>query len=263
MKRTSTTVGIVGYGTVGQATALLFKDVAIYDPPKGHTDVAALARCSVSFVCVPTPTLSNGRCDLSFVYDSVSQVAPILSDKQVLAIRSAVPPGTVRQLQESFSNTHFASNPEFLRAHRLEEDALRPSRVVIGADTVYSRQVLLRLYNSRLGRRAAYVVTDSVTAEFIKYAANCFLATKITYALEIRKAARRIGAHYDDVVRAVGLDPRIGPGDEWFLDGLNDECLPKDLEAFIFLLRSWRTDRRLLETVRQLKSEPLPVRAAK
>jgi UDP-glucose 6-dehydrogenase len=90
--------------------------------------------------------------------------------------------------------------------------------VVIGADTVYSRQVLLSLYNSRLGRRAAYVVTDSVTAEFIKYAANCFLATKITYAQEIRKAARRIGAHYDDVVRAVGMDPRIGPGDEWFLD---------------------------------------------
>ncbi len=256
-------IGIIGYGNVGQATALLFEDVSVYDPPKGHTDVSALARCPVSFVCVPTPTSIDGRSDLSFVHDAVSQVAPILSVKQVLVIRSTVPPGTVRQFQEAFPNTHFASNPEFLRAHCSEEDALRPSRVVIGADTVYSRQVLLKLYHSRLGRRAAYVVTDSVTAEFIKYAANCFLATKITYAQEIRTAARRIGAHYDDVVRAIGLDPRIGPGDEWFLDGLNDECLPKDLEAFISLLRSWRTDRRLLETVRQLKDEPLPVRATR
>ena len=257
MNKTSTTVGIVGHGTVGQATALLFKDVAVYDPQKGHTDVAALARCPVSFVCVPTPTLGNGRCDLSFVYEAASQVAPILSDKQVLVIRSTVPPGTVRQLEESFPNTHFASNPEFLRAHRIAEDALRPPRVVIGADIVYSRQMLLKTYHSRLGRRASYVVTDSVTAEFIKYAANCFLATKITYAQEIRKAARGIGAHHEDVVRAVGLDPRIGPGDEWFLDGLTDECLPKDLEAFVSLLRGWRADSRLLETVRQLKDERL------
>ncbi len=263
MKRTSSTVGIVGYGTVGKATALLFEDVAIYDPPKGHTDLSALARCTVSFVCVPTPTSTNGRCDLSFVYDAVSRVAPILSNNHVLVIRSTVPPGTVRQLQEGHPNTHLTSNPEFLRAHRLEEDALHPSRVVIGADTVYSRQRLLKLYHSRLGHGVPYVITDSVTAEFIKYAANCFLATKITYAMEIRKAALRIGVHYDDVVRAVGLDPRIGPGDEWFLDGLNDECLLKDLEAFISLLRSWRTNRRLLETVRQLKGEPLPVRAAR
>ncbi|MFB3052885.1 MAG: hypothetical protein ACE1ZT_03355 [Dehalococcoidia bacterium] len=256
MKNTLTT-GIVGNGTVGQATALLFEDVAIYDPPKGHPDLSALARCAVSFVCVPTPTSTNGRCDLSFVYDAVSQVAPILSNNHVLVIRSTVPPGTVRQLQEDYPNTHLASNPEFLRAHRLEEDALRPSRVVIGADSVYSRQVLLKLYHSRLGRGVPYVITDSVTAEFIKYVANSFLATKVTYAQEIRKATQHIGTHYEDVVRAVGLDPRIGPGDEWFLDSLNDECLPKDLEAFVSVLRSWRTDSRLLETVHDLKDDPL------
>ncbi len=263
MKKTSTTVGIVGHGTVGQATALLFKDVAVYDPPKGHTDVSVLARCPVSFVCVPTPTLPDGRCDLSSVYDAVSQVAPTLSDKQLLAIRSTVPPGTIRQLQEAYPNTPFASHPEFMRAHRLSDDTLRPSRVVIGADTVYTRQMLLKTYHSRLGRRVSYVVTDSVTAEFIKYAANCFLATKITYAQELRKAARRIGAHYDEVVRAVSLDPRIGGGDEWFLDRLDDHCLPKDLEAFVSLLRGWRTDRRLLETIRHLKDEALSVSAAK
>ncbi len=290
MKNTLTT-GIVGYGTVGQATALLFEDVAIYDPPKGHTDLSALAGCPVSFVCVPTPTLTDGRCDLSFVYDAVSRVAPILSNKQILAIRSTVPPGTVRQLQEEFPNTHIASNPEFQRADHLEEGSLRPSRVVIGADTeicslcsrslshhlqpsrvvigadtTYSQQLLLEAYRSCLKDHVPYLVTDSVTAEFIKYAANCFLATKITYAQEIRKAASRIGAHYGDVVRAVGLDPRIGPGDEWFLDRLDDHCLPKDLEAFTSLLRSWRTDSRLLETVRDLKDEPLrgrPVAARK
>ncbi|KKL72720.1 hypothetical protein LCGC14_2082100 [marine sediment metagenome] len=262
MKNSSSTIGIIGYGTVGQATALVFKRVAIYDPPKGHTDVSALARCPVSFVCVPTPTLTDGQCDLSSVYAAVSQAAPVLSDKQVLAIRSTVPPGTVRRLQEAFPDTHFASNPEFMRAHRLPEDSLRPSRVVIGTDTVYSRQLLLKVYHSRLGRRLPYVITDSVTAEFIKYVANCLLATKIRYAMEIRKAANRIGAHYEDVVRAAGLDPRIGPGDEWFLDALDDHCLPKDLEAFVSLLRTWRTDSRLLETVLQLKDESLADHAA-
>lgn len=262
MKSKPSTIGIVGYGTVGQATARLFGQVAIYGPSKGYTDVSAVAGCPVCFVCVPTPTLSDGRCDLSSVDAAVSEVAPVLSDRHVVAIRSTVPPGTVRQLQEAFADIHFASNPEFLRAHRLEEDSLRPSRVVIGADTVYSRQLLLKVYHSCLGRRVPYIVTDSVTAELIKYVANCFLATKIRYAQEVRKAAHHIGARYEDVVRAAALDPRIGPGDEWFLDGLNDECLPKDLEAFVSLLRHWRTDRRLLETVLQIKREPLARRAA-
>lgn len=250
-------VGIVGYGTVGRATALLFEDVVIYDPPKGHTDASALGRCPVSFVCVPTPTLPSGRCDLGYVYAAVSEVAYALSPDHVVAVRSTVPPGTVRRLQEAFPNAHFASNPEFVRGHRLTDDALSPSRVVIGADTVYSRQLLLKVYHSRLGRRVPYVVTDSVSAEFIKYVANCFLATKISYAREVRRAAERIGAHYEDVVRAVGLDPRIGAGDEWFLQSLDDECLPKDLEAFVALLRDWRTDGRLLEAVLQLKHRTL------
>ena len=168
-----------------------------------------------------------------------------------------MPPGTVRQLQETFPNTHFASNPEFLRADHLEEDSRHPWRVVIGADTVYSRQLLLKVYHSRLRRRVPYIITDSVTAEFIKYVANCFLATKIRYAQEIRKAAHRIGAHYEEVARAVSLDPRIGGGDEWFLEGLDDECLPKDLEAFVSFLRGLRSDRQLLETVLQLKDERL------
>ncbi len=245
-------VGIIGYGTVGQATARLFEDVAIYDPPKGYEEASAVQHCEVLFVCLPTPTTSDGRCDLKTVYRALGLIAPQLSDSQVVAVRSTVPPFTVRRLQEAFPNTHFASNPEFLRAHRLEEDSLRPRRVVIGGDSVYARQVLLRAYHSRLGRRVPYLVTDSVTAEVIKYAANCFLATKILYAREIRAVAQRIGADYDEVVRALSLDPRIGGGEEWWLTGLHDECLPKDLDAFVNLLQSWQIDTELLETVSQL-----------
>ena len=242
-------VGIVGYGTVGQATAQLFKNVAVYDPPKGYTDPSVLDKCPLLFLCVPTPSLPDGRCDLSLVYQAISQIAGHIKENQVVAVRSTVPPGTVRQLQETFAHAHFASNPEFLRADHLEEDALRPKRVVIGADIDYSQQLLLKAYRGRFKDRVPYVLTDSLTAEFIKYAANTFLATKIAFARDIRKAARRLGAHYDDAVRAVSLDPRIGGGDEWWLDGLRDECLPKDLSAFVSLLRAWRTEGRLLTTV--------------
>jgi len=242
---------------VGQATARLFKGAVIYDPPKGYRDPSVLAGCRVVFVCVPTPTLPDGRCDLSLLYGAIGDIAGHLNKDQVVAVRCTVPPGTTRQLQEAFAQAHFAANPEFVRAHRATEDALWPSRVVIGADSDYSRQMLLDIYRSRLGERASYVVTDSVTAEFIKYAANCFLATKILYGRLIRKAAQRLGADYEDVVRSLALDSRIGGGEEWWLESLQDECLPKDLTAFVNLLRRWRTERRLLETALEIKNEGL------
>lgn len=252
-------IGIIGYGTIGQATARLFEDIVVYDPPKGHDESSAVQCCEILFVCVPTPTSSDGHCDLQAVYQALGLIAPHLSDGQVVAMRSTVPPGTVRRLQEAFPNTYFVSNPEFLRAHRAEEDSLRPWRVVIGGDSVYARQVLLRAYHARLGRSVPYLVTDSVTAELIKYAANCFLATKIIYAREIRAAAQHIGADYAEMVRALSSDPRIGGGDEWWLDGLDDECLPKDLNAFVSLLRSWRMDAELLNTVSQLGRPEVPL----
>lgn len=250
-------VGIIGYGTVGQATAALFGNVVIHDPLKGYAGASNLPKCGVLFVCVPTPATPDGRCDLGMVKAAIESIAPLLSDSQVVAVRSTVPPGTVRQLQEEFPNTHFAANPEFLRAHRAQKDATHPRRVVIGADTAYARQTLLRAYYSRLKHRVPYLVTDSLTAEFIKYAANCFLATKITYAAEIRRTAERIGADYGEIVRALSLDPRIGGGDEWWLSGVLDECLPKDLEAFVNLLRGWQTDRQLLETILRIRDRDL------
>lgn len=254
MKGQCMRVGIVGYGVVGQATARLFKSAATYDPPKGYADPSVVARCRVVFVCVPTSTLPDGRCDLSLLYGAIGDIAGHLNKDQVVAVRSTVPPGTTRQLQEAFAQAHFAANPEFLRAHRATEDSLQPSRVVIGADSAYSRQTLLDIYRSRLGERVPYVLTDSVTAEFIKYAANCFLATKVLYGRPIRKAAQRLGVDYEDVVRALALDPRIGGGEEWWLEGLRDECLPKDLTAFVSLLRRWRTERRLLETLLEIEN---------
>jgi UDPglucose 6-dehydrogenase len=245
-------VGIIGYGIVGQATARLFGEYVIYDPPKGHSDASLLCDCRVIFMTVPTPTMADGRCDLSALDEAAGSVAGLLSDRQVVAVRSTVTPGTVRQLQEQFPNTHFASNPEFLRAHRASEDALRPARVVIGADSVFARQTLLGAYYSRLGRDIPYLVTDSLTAEFIKYAANCFLATKITYAAEIRRAAEAVGARYADAVKALALDPRIGDGEEWWIGQVADECLPKDLDAFVHLLGDWKSDHRLLNRVLEI-----------
>ncbi|HEY8490679.1 MAG TPA: hypothetical protein VIO14_06770 [Dehalococcoidia bacterium] len=232
-------MGVVGYGVVGQATAHLFGGAAVYDPAKGFDDPAVLADCPVIFLCVPTPTV-HGRNDLSLLHHALAALAPVLREGQVLAVRSTVLPGTMRALGARYPRLRFAANPEFLRSHRAFQDALRPYRTVVGADDPGTAEAVVRAYRARLPADTPFVVTDSVSAELIKYAANAFLATKIAYAHEVWAAAQRLGADYGAVSTALGLDPRIGAGEELVVDpddpGFSDECLPKDLAAFVTFL---------------------------
>lgn len=232
-------IGVVGYGVVGQATAYLFGGAAVYDPAKGFSDPRVLADCTVVFLCVPTPTV-HGRNDQSLLDEALAALLPVLQNGQVLALRSTVLPGTVRALQARYPFLRLTSNPEFLRAHRAFADATRPYRVVIGADDPAAAEAVAHAYRRRLPPETPFVLTDSMTAELIKYASNVYLAAKISYAHEIWEAALRLSADYEAIREAMGLDPRIGPGDELAVDpdhlGFDDECLPKDLTAFATFL---------------------------
>jgi len=139
-------VGIIGYGIIGQATASLFQDVVVYDPPRGYHDTSGLSNCELVFVCVPTPTV-NGRSDLTTLQTVLAELIPQLSD-QVVCIRSTILPGTTRNLQQRWPQIAFAYNPEFLRAHRAFEDALKPYRVVVGADTKWIRDTMAKVYKA-------------------------------------------------------------------------------------------------------------------
>lgn len=240
---TQARVGVIGYGVVGEATARLFDQPAIFDPPKGYDDPRVLMDCDIIFLAVPVPT-ELGKNDLSIVHEVLDRITPILRPDQIIAVRSTVLPGTVRALQAQYSGVRFASNPEFLRAHRAFEDARHPYRVVIGADEPEVAVRVADVYRPRLDPRVEFVLTDSRTAEMIKYAANVFLALKISYMHEIWDACRALEIDYEVVRRGLALDPRIGDGEaNEELDvrpaqlGFDDECLPKDLAAFIGFLR--------------------------
>lgn len=262
MPSTLQPVGIAGYGIVGQAVAHLFKTVAIFDPPKGWTDPSVLKRCPVTFMCVPTPTIDCCH-DLSILESTLDAIAPYLESGHILAIRSTVLPGTVRRLQQEYNGLHFASNPEFLRSHQAFLDVLNPHRVVIGADIPWVSQYLRRLYQDRLGTKVPVVVTDSVTAEVIKYASNCFLAMKISFAEELREVCHELGAEYREVAEGMALDPRIGGGEELSRDdgnrGFADECLPKDLASFTAFVQERTLSATMLEATQAVNARLLPI----
>lgn len=247
-------VGIIGYGIIGQATASLFQDVVVYDPLKGYHDTSGLSNCDLVFVCVPTPTV-NGRSDLTTLQTVLAELIPQLSD-QVVCIRSTILPGTTKNLQQRWPQTAFAYNPEFLRAHRAFEDALKPYRVVVGADAKWIRETIAKVYKASRACIPRLIITDSITAEMIKYVANCFLAMKITYANEIFDACNALGVNYEQVRQGISLDPRIGDGDELVVDpnsrGFRDECLPKDLDAFIGFMAEQGLPLQIFDVIREI-----------
>ncbi|MBI2846624.1 MAG: hypothetical protein HYX82_01940 [Chloroflexi bacterium] len=258
-------IGIVGYGTIGKATASIFPEFVVYDPYKGYPDVGLLGQCDVVFVCVPTPTIVDKQ-DLSIVKRSLVEIGPALQPGRVIAIRSTVLPGTTLRLQKEYPHLILAANPEFLRSHRAMDDAREPFRIVIGAEHPQARRLLVDAYRESMAvdvnRRL--ILTDSVTAELIKYAANCYLAMKISYFNEMYDICQGLGADYETLRTALGMDIRIASGEETTVDprsrGFDDECLPKDLDAFIGFLLEKRASATMFqgtaEVNNQVRSKP-------
>ncbi len=203
--------------------------------------VGSVAGARFVFICVQTPSMPSGRIDTRPVKRASKDIAKALArseDFKVVVMKSTVVPGTtdsvVRPLLEKGSGkaagTGFGlcMNPEFLQEGSALKDSMEPSRVVVGSMDKRSGDMLMRLYSPV---RSEKVRTDLRTAEMIKYASNCFLATKISYANEIADMCVRFGIDSETVLKAAGMDPRIGP---LFLKpglGFGGSCLPKDVRA--------------------------------
>lgn len=187
-------------------------------------------------VAVGTPSGPLGQTDLSQVRRAVSQLADTAAEGTVVVMKSTVPPGTGRELVRSYleparKGLRYVSNPEFLREGKAVEDWLHPARIVVGTDDEDAADLMRELYQHL---EAPLLVTDVTSAEMIKYAANALLATKISFINEIANLCELVGAHIDDVVRGVGMDPRLGPH---FLQpgiGYGGSCFPKDTRALDF-----------------------------
>lgn len=182
-------------------------------------------------IAVGTPTTSTGAADLSQVRSAIAWAKENQPDDGVIVVKSTVPPGTGERLHASIlkdSPLKYISNPEFLREGQALWDWSHPDRVVIGGDDAEAISLVKSLYKSV---DAPYVVTDVTSAEMIKYAANAFLATKISFVNEIAALCDRLGATYDDVSGGIALDPRIGPSFLRAGVGYGGSCFPKDVRA--------------------------------
>jgi UDPglucose 6-dehydrogenase len=205
------------------------------------TDLAdAVRKSDIVFIAVGTPSRrGDGHADLSYVYAAAEEIAKAMDGYTLVVTKSTVPVGTGREVAKIMRRTRndaqfdVASNPEFLREGSAINDFMRPDRVVIGAESDKSRELLKRLYRPLYLLETPILFTTLETAEIVKYATNSFLATKITFINEIADLCEKVGADVSDVARGIGFDGRIGrkflhPG-----PGFGGSCFPKDTLALV------------------------------
>lgn len=221
------------------------------------TDIAAAVRgAQVVFLAVGTPPKDDGSPDMSYYQQAAKDIAEAINGYKVLVTKSTVPVGTGKWLKEFVSSnlktkTQFgvASNPEFLREGAAIEDFMRPDRVVIGSNEPEAIEVMKELYRPLYLIETPIVITSLEAAELIKYAANAFLATKITFINEIANLCDAIGCDVHDVARGMGMDNRIGrkflhPG-----PGYGGSCFPKDTRALTTVADQFGVETRIVDAV--------------
>ncbi|MFN3685611.1 UDP-glucose dehydrogenase family protein [Salinarimonas sp.] len=221
------------------------------------TDLSdAVAAAEVVFIAVGTPSRrGDGHADLSYVHAAAREIARAISGYTVVVTKSTVPVGTgdevERIIREERPDAAFAvvSNPEFLREGAAIDDFKRPDRIVVGAEDARAADVMRELYRPLYLNQAPVLVTSRRTAELTKYAANAFLATKITFINEIADLCEKVGANVQDVARGIGLDNRIGSKFLHAGPGYGGSCFPKDTLALVKTAQDADSPVRIVETV--------------
>jgi len=219
-------------------------------------DTAGIGQAEAVFIAVGTPSRrGDGHADLSFVYEAVREIAPLLSPDAVVVTKSTVPVGTgdeieriLRELRPD-AEIQAVSNPEFLREGAAIQDFKHPDRIVIGTDDPRARAVLAEIYRPLYLNAPPLLYVSRRTAELIKYAANAFLATKITFINEIADLCEAVGADVQEVARGMGLDNRIGGKFLHAGPGFGGSCFPKDTSALLKTAQDRGVALRIVEAV--------------
>jgi len=214
----------------------------------------AVGEAEFIYLCVPTPQAADGSADLSYLQSAAAEISAHLQPGAIVVNKSTVPVGSTRLVEQAMkrSDIPVVSNPEFLREGTAVDDFLNPDRVVIGADDQAAAGRVAALY---LGVRAPVMVTDPASAETCKYAANAFLATKLSFTNAIAAVCEAVGADVNDVLLGMGYDHRIGheflrPGPGW-----GGSCFPKDSRAIISIAEDAGYDFALMRGVVTVNDE--------
>jgi UDPglucose 6-dehydrogenase len=236
-------IGIIGQGYVGTALKVGFKDyynVETYD----KYDLSKSTKSSIKrvveftdviFVCVPTPMRKDGTCYTGIVEEVIREINET-ADGHIVVIKSTVPPGTTDRINAEYTKSTVIFNPEFLTEANFIDDFKNQNRIILGGDRKGTSKV--RQLYSRLFPQATIVKTGAKHAEMVKYFTNCFLATKVSFANEMKHICDSIDLDYDKVVEYATYDKRLGkshwsvPGPDGDL-GFGGHCLPKDLSAMV------------------------------
>ena len=218
--------------------------------------VSAVSRADAVFIAVGTPSRrGDGHADLTYVFAAAEEIARGLDGYTAVVTKSTVPVGTSRKVEDILrkarpdANFDVASNPEFLREGSAIEDFRRPDRVVVGAESDRAKAVMKEVYRPLYLNETPILFTSRETAELIKYAANAFLATKITFINEMADLCEKVGADVQDVARGIGLDGRIGGKFLHAGPGYGGSCFPKDTLALLKTSQQFGAPARVVESV--------------
>jgi len=224
---------------------------------KFTTDLpAAVKAADAVFIAVGTPSRrGDGHADLSYVFDATREIAAALDGFTVVITKATVPVGTGDEVERIIRETHSSaqcavvSNPEFLREGAAIQDFKHPDRILVGTEDARAREVMTEIYRPLYLNRSPILFTGRRTAELIKYAANAFLATKITFINEIADLAEKVGADVQEIARGIGLDNRIGAKFLHAGPGFGGSCFPKDSVALIKTAQDFAAPLRIVEAV--------------
>ncbi|MDA0321452.1 MAG: UDP-glucose/GDP-mannose dehydrogenase family protein [Verrucomicrobia bacterium] len=221
------------------------------------TDLAkGVEKAEVILLALPTPPDEDGSADLRHILAVARQLGPMLKRYVVVATKSTVPVGTADKVRAAIQENcqvevDVVSNPEFLREGFAVSDFMKPDRVVVGTESARARKIIEHLYNPFVRQGNPIIFMDERSAEMTKYAANAFLATKISFMNEIANLCERLGANVDNVRRGIGTDNRIGKRFLFPGIGYGGSCFPKDVQALAKMAEGVDCDLRILSAVRQ------------
>lgn len=224
------------------------------------TDLASgIADASVIFLALPTPPGEDGSADLKYISGVADALGKIMSDYKVVVDKSTVPVGTADKVKEAIAVNYkgdfdVVSNPEFLREGVAVDDFMKPDRVVIGTSSDRARKIMGDLYAPFVRQGNPVIFMDERSAELTKYAANSFLATKISFMNEIAQLCERMGANVDMVRRGIGSDERIGKRFLFSGIGYGGSCFPKDVKALIHSAEQVSYDFKILHAVENVNT---------
>ena len=220
----------------------------------------AVEKSQVIFLCLPTPQSEDGSADLTHVMEVSKEIAGHLNEAKIVVSKSTVPVGTIEKMRQIFENSgkynvQVVSNPEFLKEGSALQDSLRPDRIIIGTSDKKTAEVMTELYEPFVRTGNPIIVMDEKSAELTKYAANSFLAMKITFMNDLANLCEKVGADVEWIRKGIGSDPRIGKNFLFAGIGYGGSCFPKDVKALIRTSANNAHPLRILEAVDRINED--------